>query len=215
MNRRERLATARLYVVSGARADRGDLKEFLDAILEAGVDIIQLREKEAEAADILRWAKVFRDAASRHGALFIINDRPDVALAAEADGVHLGQDDLPPNVARRILGRDAFIGLSTHAPEHWDGAPPEADYLCAGPVWETPTKPGRPAAGLDYVRYTAASGERRPWFAIGGITEANLPEVLAAGATRIVVVRAVTEAADPAAAVGALRGPLTVSGARS
>jgi thiamine-phosphate pyrophosphorylase len=215
MNRRERLAAARLYVVTGAGADRGDLKELLDAILEAGVDLVQLREKEAEAGDLLRWAEVFREAASRHGALFIVNDRPDVALAAEADGVHLGQEDLPPNVAREILGDDAIIGLSTHAPDQWDGAPPEADYLCAGPVWETPTKPDRPAAGLDYLRYAAASGERRPWFAIGGITDENLPEVVAAGARRIVVVRAVTEAADPAAAVRALRGSLTVSGARS
>jgi thiamine-phosphate pyrophosphorylase len=214
MNRRERLAPARLYVVTGAREDRGDLKEFLDAILEAGVDIIQLREKEAEARDLLRWAEVFRDAASRHGALFIVNDRPDVALAAEADGVHLGQDDLPPKVARGILGRDAIIGLSTHAPEQWDGAPPEADYLCAGPVWETPTKPGRRAAGLDYVRFAAKSGERRPWFAIGGITSQNLPEVLEAGASRIVVVRAVTEAADAADAVRRLAGTLA-SGARS
>jgi thiamine-phosphate pyrophosphorylase len=215
MNRQERLAAARLYVVTGARADRGDLKAFLDAILETGVDIVQLREKDAEARDLLRWADVFREAAARHGALFIVNDRPDVALAAGADGVHLGQGDLPPRVAREILGDGAIIGLSTHTPEQWDEAAPEADYLCAGPVWETPTKPGRPAAGLEYIRHVATFGEQRPCFAIGGITEANLPEVISAGASRIVVVRAVTEAADPAAAVRALRGSLAVSGARS
>ncbi|MGH2657607.1 MAG: thiamine phosphate synthase [Actinomycetota bacterium] len=199
--RRERLAAARLYVVTGARPDLG---EFLGAILEAGVDVIQLREKEAEAGDLLRWGETFREAGVRHGALFIVNDRPDVAFALDADGVHLGQNDLPPKLAREILGDDAIIGLSTHSSEQWDVAAPEADYLCIGPVWETPTKPGRPAAGLDAVRHAARSGEVRPWFAIGGITEANLPEVLYAGATRIVVVRAVTTAADPAASVRAL-----------
>jgi thiamine-phosphate pyrophosphorylase len=211
MNRRDRLAAARLYVVTGVRPD---LPDFLDAILGAGVDMVQLREKGAEAGDLLRWGEAFRDAAERHGALFIVNDRPDVALAAGADGAHLGQNDLPPPVAREILGPDVIIGLSTHAPEQWDAADPEADYLCAGPVWETPTKPGRRAAGLDYVRFAAKSGERRPWFAIGGITSQNLPEVLEAGASRIVVVRAVTEAADAADAVRRLAGTLA-SGARS
>ena len=207
--RRERLASARLYVVTGARPDLG---EFLDAILGAGVDVVQLREKEAEAGDLLRWGETFREAADRHGALFIVNDRPDVALALDADGVHLGQGDLPPRLAREILGQDSIIGLSTHSPAQWDAAAPEADYLCLGPVWETPTKPGRPAAGLDAVRHAAASGETRPWFAIGGITLDNLPEVQDAGATRIVVVRAVT--ADPAASVRALVDGLA-SGARS
>ena len=196
--RRERLAAARLYVVTGARPDLG---EFLDAILGAGVDIVQLREKEAEAGDLLRWGETFRQAAEKHGALFIVNDRPDVAYALDVDGVHLGQTDLPPRLARDILGEDAIIGLSTHSLEQWDAAAPEADYLCIGPVWETPTKPGRPAAGLDAVRYAAASGETRPWFAIGGITEENLPKVLEAGASRMVVVRAVTEATDRADAV--------------
>lgn len=194
-DRRDRLERARLYVVTGAA--REDLPGFLDAILGAGVDIVQLREKDAEAGDLLRWGEVFRDAAERHDALFILNDRPDVALALEVDGVHLGQNDLPPRVARQILGGEAIIGLSTHSPEQWDAAAPEADYLCIGPVWETPTKPGRPAAGLDSVSHAATSGETRPWFAIGGINEANLPRVLNAGATRIVVVRAVTEAAHP------------------
>jgi thiamine-phosphate pyrophosphorylase len=214
MNRRDRLARARLYVVSGAREDRADLDAFLDSILGAGVDVIQLREKEAEASDLLRWGETFRASAERHGALFIVNDRPDVAFALGADGVHLGQGDLPPSVAREILANDAIIGLSTHSPAQWDAAAPEADYLCMGPVWETPTKPGRPAAGLDAVRYAAKSGEPRPWFAIGGITEEKLPEVMEAGATRIVVVRAVTESHNPAGAVRSLLEGLP-TGARS
>ncbi len=209
--RRERLAASRLYVVTGARPD---LRGFLDAILGAGVDVIQLREKESEAGDLLGWGETFREAAERHGAMFIVNDRPDVAYALDADGVHLGQNDLLPRVAREILGEDAIIGLSTHSPAQWDVAAPEADYLCIGPVWETPTKPGRPAAGLDAVRHAAGSGEIRPWFAIGGITEANLPEVCRAGATRIVVVRAVTTAADPAVSVRTLVDRLA-TGARS
>ncbi len=207
MDRRERLAGARLYVVTGARQDRGDLPEFLDAILEAGTDIVQLREKEAEAGDLLRWGEAFRDAAQRHGALFTVNDRPDVALALGADGVHLGQNDLPPSAARRILGPDAIVGLSCHAPAELDAAPREADYVTAGPVHATPTKPGRPGTGLDVVRHAAATQER-PWFAIGGIDPQTLPEVIQAGATRIVVVRAVTEAADPVQAVKALLAAL-------
>ena len=199
-DRRERLQAARLYVVTDARLAQGDLEDFLDAILGSGVDVVQLREKEAEAGDVLRWAETFRGAADRHGALFTINDRPDVAIAAGADGVHVGQNDLPAEVARRVVGDELIVGLSTHAAGEWDGAPPDADYLTAGPVWATPTKPGRPAAGLDHVRHAAAHTDG-PWFAIGGITPENLPEVVEAGATRIVVVRAVTEADDPASAV--------------
>jgi thiamine-phosphate pyrophosphorylase len=205
---RARLARSRLYVVSDARREQGDLPEFMDAILRAGVDIVQLREKDAEAGDLIRWGMVFKEAAEAYGALFIVNDRPDVAVALEADGVHLGQDDLPPDVARRILGPDGIIGVSTHSPDQFDAALPEADYLCAGPVWETPTKPGRPAAGLDLVRYAAKSGEQRPWFAIGGINEENLPEVVDAGASRIVVVRAVMQEADAMGAVVKLRAGL-------
>ncbi|HEX6262539.1 MAG TPA: thiamine phosphate synthase [Actinomycetota bacterium] len=197
---RARLEASRLYVVADARREQGDLEVFLDAILGAGVDIVQLREKEAEAGDLLRWAETFRAAADRHGALFTINDRPDVAIAAGADGVHVGQNDLPVGVARRVVGDDLIVGLSTHAAGEWDAAPSEADYLTAGPVWETPTKPGRPAAGLEHVAHAAGHADR-PWFAIGGITPENLPQVVEAGATRIVVVRAVTEADDPAAGV--------------
>jgi thiamine-phosphate pyrophosphorylase len=213
--RRDRLAAARLYVVTGARAARGDLDAFLNAILGAGVDIVQLREKDAEAGDLLRWAERFREAADRHGALFIVNDRPDVALAADADGVHLGQNDLSPALARELLGPDSIVGMSTHSPEQFDRAAPEADYLCAGPVWETPTKPGRPAAGLDLIRHAGKSGEDRPWFAIGGIDAGNLGEVVDAGARRIVVVRAVTDSPDPAAAARLLLEGLPVSGATS
>jgi thiamine-phosphate pyrophosphorylase len=205
--RRGRLADARMYVVTDARAERGDLAEFLEAILEAGADIVQLRDKDAEARDLLRWAGPFREAAQRHGALFVVNDRPDVALAAEADGVHLGQNDLPPAFVRGLVGPDVLIGLSTHSDEQLHSAAPEADYVCVGPVRETPTKAGRPAVGLGPVR-TAARAEHRPWFAIGGIDPQTLPEAVAAGARRIVVVRAVTEAADPAAAVLVLRAGL-------
>jgi thiamine-phosphate pyrophosphorylase len=190
-------------VVTDARAGRGDLETFLEAILSAGTDIVQLREKEAEAGDLLRWGAVFRAAADAHGALFVVNDRPDVAVAVGADGVHLGQNDLPPEVTRRLMGPDVVIGLSTHSEAQLRGASPQADYVCVGPVHATPTKPGRPAVGLDLVR-TAADHERRPWFAIGGIDPPTLPEVVAAGARRIVVVRAVTQAEDPAQAVRAL-----------
>lgn len=201
--RLEWLALSRLYLVTGARREAGDLPEFLDAVLSAGVDVVQIREKEWEAAHVIEAGAVFRDAAKRHGALFIVNDRPDVALAVEADGVHLGQTDLPVEVARALLGPDAIIGLSTHSPEQLDAAPAEADYVCCGPVWETPTKPGRPAVGLELVRH-AAEHERRPWFAIGGVNEGNLDEVVQAGAKRIVVVRAITEAADSGKAVRTL-----------
>jgi thiamine-phosphate pyrophosphorylase len=204
--RRERLARSRLYVVTGARQERDDLPEFLDAILGAGVDIVQLREKEAEASDLLRWGETFTGAARRHGALFVLNDRPDVALALGADGVHVGQDDLAPAFVRKLVGADVLIGLSTHSTEQWADAAAEADYLCAGPVYATPTKPGRPAAGLEYIRHAASNppATGRPWFAIGGIDPLTLPEVVGAGAARIVVVRAVTEANDPAEAVHAL-----------
>ncbi len=186
--------------MTDARQRRGDLAEFLEAILAAACDIVQLREKDVEARDLLRWGETFREAASRHGALFVVNDRPDVALALQADGVHLGQNDLPAEVARRILGPDAIIGLSCHTPEQQDAAPAEADYVTAGPVHATPTKPGRPGTGLGLVRRASAT-VKRPWFAIGGINAETLPAVVEAGATRIVVVRAVTDAPDPAAVV--------------
>jgi thiamine-phosphate pyrophosphorylase len=205
--RRERLARARLYLCTDARRERGDLAAFADAALRGGVDVLQLREKGLEARDELAALAVLGEACRRHGALLAVNDRADVALAAGADVLHLGQDDLPVDTARAILGDDVLIGRSTHDVDQARAAAvePGVDYFCTGPCWPTPTKPGRPAPGLDLVRATAAAGPSRPWFAIGGIDHARLPEVLAAGATRVVVVRAITEADDPAAAAGALR----------
>jgi len=207
VDRRERLRASRLYIVTSARPD---LPDFLDAILAAGVDIVQLRDKDAEAGDLLSHAAVFRDAADRHGALFVVNDRPDVALAAGADGVHLGQKDLPPAVARRILGPEAIVGLSCHSPEDYERVGLDVDYVTAGPVHATPTKPGRPGVGLELVRHAAAN-VTLPWFAIGGIDPSNVGDVVAAGATRIVVVRAVTESADPAATVRDLQAALSAA----
>ena len=201
--RRTRLSRARLYVVASAREGRGDQAAFLDAVLGAGADVIQLREKDAEAGDLIRWGAEFRTATRRHGALFIVNDRPDVALALEADGVHLGQNDLPVKFARRLVGSDLIIGLSTHDTDQLGASSPEADYVCVGPVFETPTKPGRPATGVALVR-EAAGREARPWFAIGGIDPTTLPSVVEAGARRVAVVRAVTEAPDAAGAVEVL-----------
>jgi thiamine-phosphate pyrophosphorylase len=198
--RRERLARSRLYVVTDARRARGDLEEFLESILGAGADIVQLREKDAEGGDLLRWGTVFREAASRHGALFVINDRADVAVAVDADGVHVGQGDLTPDITRRLVGPDMIIGLSTHTEDELYRASRHADYVSVGPVHATPTKPGRPAAGVALVRQ-AARGETRPWFAIGGINAETLGQVIRAGARRTVVVRAVTEAPDPAVVV--------------
>ncbi len=205
--RGERLERARLYVVTDSRRRQGDLAVFLGSILEAGADIVQLREKDAEAGDLLRLGEVFKTAVDRYGALFTLNDRPDVALALEADGVHVGQNDLPAVWARRVLGPDAIVGVSCHSAEDHSNAPAEADYVTAGPVWATPTKPGRPGTGLELVR-SAAANVAKPWFAIGGIDPSNVREVVEAGATRIVVVRAVTDSENPAAAVKSLLAAL-------
>ncbi|MFI1579339.1 thiamine phosphate synthase [Embleya sp. NPDC020630] len=201
-SRQERLADARLYLCTDARERQGDLPAFLDAVLGAGVDIVQLRQKGLEARPELEYLEVFRDACRRHGKLLAVNDRADVAHTIGPDVLHLGQDDLPVPAARAIIGGDVLIGRSTHAEAEVDAAivEPGVDYFCTGPVWPTPTKPGRPAPGLDLVRYTAELRPTRPWFAIGGIDLTNLDRVLAAGATRVVVVRAITEAADPAEA---------------
>jgi thiamine-phosphate pyrophosphorylase len=202
---RERLADARLYLCTDSRRARGDLPGFLDAVLGAGVDIVQLREKGLEAGEELALLEVFAAACRRHGRLLAVNDRADVALAAGADVLHLGQDDLPVPVARRILGPGPLIGRSSHSPDQSDAAAaePGVDYFCAGPLWTTPTKPGRPATGLGLPRHVAGRCSARPWFAIGGISLDRLDDVLAAGATRVVVVRAITEAGDPAVATRA------------
>ena len=174
----------------------------LDAVLAAGVDIVQLREKGLEAAAELALLEVFAAACQRHGRLLAVNDRADLALAAGADVLHLGQDDLPVPVARRILGPGPLIGRSSHRPDQAAAAAaePGVDYFCAGPLWGTPTKPGRPATGLGLLSEVAGGRPDRPWFAIGGIDLGRLDEVLGAGARRVVVVRAITEAADPGAA---------------
>jgi thiamine-phosphate pyrophosphorylase len=206
--RRERLARARLYLVTDARQEQGDLDALLETVLAAGVDIVQLREKEAEAGDLLRWSPAFRSAADRHGALFILNDRPDVAVAVGADGVHVGQNDLPPAMVRRAVGEELIIGLSTHSDAEYDASAPEADYLCVGPIHATPTKPGRPATGLGIVRHAAArergGAESRPWFAIGGIDLETIADVVEASAARVAVVRAITESSVPASSIRGL-----------
>ncbi|GAA4680228.1 thiamine phosphate synthase [Streptomyces youssoufiensis] len=209
---REQLADARLYLCTDARKRQGDLPEFLDAVLAAGVDIVQLRDKGMEAAEELDHLAVFAEACRRHGALLAVNDRADVAFATRgahqpgAHVLHLGQGDLPVPAARAILGDEVLIGRSTHAEAEARAASvePGVDYYCTGPCWPTPTKPGRHAPGLDLVRYAASLDSDRPWFAIGGIDAGNLDEVLDAGARRVVVVRAIIEAADPAEATAHL-----------
>jgi thiamine-phosphate pyrophosphorylase len=210
---RERLAAARLYLCTDGRRATGDLEAFLDAVLRAGVDIIQLREKGLEAAQELSLLSVFADACTRHGRLLAVNDRADVALAAGADVLHLGQDDLPLPVARQILGPEPLIGRSSHSPAQSSLAAVEegVDYFCAGPVWTTPTKPGRPATGLGLLSHVASLGTDRPWFAIGGISLSRLDDVLEAGARRVVVVRAITEADDPGAAAAAFAARLAAA----
>jgi thiamine-phosphate pyrophosphorylase len=192
------LAGRRLYLCT---ADRPDLVSFVAACIRGGVDVVQLREKHLEARPLLARAGAAAAACSQAGVPFILNDRPDLALACQADGVHVGQDDIPPAVARRILGPDAIIGFSTHTPPQWDAAVDStADYLSAGPVHATPTKPGRPATGPEYVTYAARSAEPRPWFVTGGVTPDTVPALAAAGATRFVVVRYLTESPDPESA---------------
>jgi thiamine-phosphate pyrophosphorylase len=192
----------RLYLCT---PDRPDLADFLRACLAGGVDVVQLRDKVLDARPILERAAVARDVCADAGVPFVLNDRPDLALELGADGVHVGQDDAPPALCRRILGPDAIVGFSTHAPAELDAAAPEpVDYVSTGPVHETPTKAGRPGTGLAYLSY-AASTTPHPFFVTGGVTPERLPAMLEAGARRFVVVRDLTEAADPEAAARALR----------
>lgn len=203
-DRRERLRSAVLYLVCDDRSDA-----FLEGALRGGVDIVQLRMKNAPDEAILAAGQRFSRSCREYGALLIINDRPDLAAAAEADGVHLGQDDVPVAHARDVLGYERLIGLSTHTPEQVTAAAgPPVDYIGVGPVYETPTKPGRPAVGVELVRY-AADHARVPFFAIGGITAANAATIRAAGAIRVAVVRALTDATDPEAAARELRRAIT------
>jgi thiamine-phosphate pyrophosphorylase len=216
-----RLTQAQLYLCTDARRERGDLAEFADAALAGGVDIIQLRDKGSpgelqfgplEAREELDALAILADAARRHDALLAVNDRADIAVAAGADVLHLGQDDLPLAIARSIIGTGPMIGRSTHDDAQVTAAMSEdsedPDYFCVGPCWPTPTKPGRAAPGLDLVRAAAQSGTSKPWFAIGGIDSARLGDVIAAGARRVVVVRAITAADDPRAAASLLKGEL-------
>lgn len=199
---------ARLYLVSGAQLGRYSLADLVPELASAGVDVIQLREKDMEAGDILRAGEPVAAACADVGVPFIVNDRPDVAVALDA-GVHLGQNDLPVAVARRILG-GAIVGVSTHGSGEIDAATraeTPIDYIAVGPVYETPTKPGRPAVGLGLVR-VATAAVSFPWFAIGGVNQRNLPDVIEAGARRVVVVRAIAEASDPAKAAAELKGVL-------
>lgn len=222
--------TARLYLCTGARQDRGDFADFVDAAFSGGVDIIQLRDKSLEAAEELELLEVLHEAARRHGRLWAVNDRADLASLSGAPVFHVGQKDIPLGAARNFLGKDTVIGLSTHTQDQVDAAIAAApgrsglDYFCAGPVWATPTKPGRAAVGLELVRHAADATRRAadsdegkvagevPWFAIGGIDLENVEQVVGAGASRIVVVRAITEADDPAAAARDLLAALDTAG---
>jgi thiamine-phosphate pyrophosphorylase len=216
-----RLASARLYLCTDARRERGDLAEFADAALAGGVDIIQLRDKGStgehqlgplEARAELAALEILADAARRHGALVAVNDRADIARAAGADVLHLGQDDLPLAVARDVIAADTLIGRSAHDNGQVAAAIAEdVDYFCVGPCWPTPTKPGRPAPGLQLVRIAADLALDKPWFAIGGIDADRLADVLEAGARRIVVVRAITAAEDPRAAAERLSSALAAA----
>lgn len=216
MTQPDALASARLYLCTDARKEQGDFEDFVDAAFEGGVDIIQLRDKTLEAAEELEMLAVLRSVAQRHGRLWAVNDRADVASISGAPVFHIGQKDLPLTAARTLLPNATGIGLSTHTTEQIDAAvatsqgPLGLDYFCVGPVWATPTKPGRAAVGLDLVTYAAEAVKRSgdgvtlPWFAIGGIDLSNVEQVVKAGAGRIVVVRAITAAPDPTAAAKSL-----------
>ena len=198
--RRARLRDSVLYLCVDRREAHGDVAAFLDAVLGAGVDLVQLRDKTATPDQVRAASPAFRAAADRHGALFILNDDPALAVEVSADGVHVGQDDAHPSQARAVVGPDAIVGWSTHAEAEVDAAlAADCDYFAVGPVHATPTKQGRQPIGLDPLSY-AASVADRPWFVTGAMSRATAGPVLAAGAQRLVVVRALTEAEDPAAA---------------
>jgi thiamine-phosphate pyrophosphorylase len=201
--RREWLRRARLYFVCEARPGGRDPEEVLRPALQSGVDVVQLREKSGDEREIVRAGRAFRRLCDAYDALFIVNDRPEMAIACGADGVHVGQDDAKPDEVRRMVGSDALIGLSTHSTKQVDAAQ-GVDYFCVGPVHATPTKPEYEPVGLDLVRY-AAEHATVPFFAIGGIDPGNVGEVVRAGAERVVVVRAIRDADEPGPAARALR----------
>jgi len=204
--RRDWLQRARLYLVIEAQPGGRDPEELLRPALQAGVDVVQLREKAAGDHAVVRAGRVFRRLCDAYDALFVVNDRPDLAIACGADGVHLGQDDGQAAAARRLVGDDLLIGLSTHSPAQVD-AVGDADYFAVGPVFATPTKPDYPPVGTSLVTYAAAHA-RVPFFAIGGIDVGNVAEVVAAGAERVAVLRAIRDAADPGEAARAIRAEL-------
>lgn len=209
--RMEKLRDSALYLCTDARVEQGDLAEFLTQAFEGGVDIIQLRDKKISAADEIAALELLKSLAEKYDRLFAVNDRADIALLVGADIFHVGQDDLTPAQARSLLGEGVLIGRSTHSPaqaqEAMDNS--EVDYFACGPVWETPTKPGRAATGTEYLQYVADSQTEKPWFAIGGVNLDTAAEVVDAGASRIVVVRALTEASEVATTATALREALT------
>ncbi len=210
--RRERLRTARLYFVCEAMPGGRNPEALLHAALGGGVDIVQLREKKLGRDEIERSAQTFRRLCDTYSALFIVNDDPYLARACDADGVHVGQDDVAEAEAREALGPEAIIGLSTHSEEQLAASTEQpVDYVSVGPVWETPTKAGRPGVGLGLVEHAAADAPH-PFFAIGGIDTANAPRVVAAGARRLGVVRAIRDAEDPTAVAEALRSALAAVG---
>jgi thiamine-phosphate pyrophosphorylase len=202
------LLERRLYLCT---PDRPDLAQFLAACVGGGVDVVQLRDKELEARALLSRARLARSVCTDLGVPFILNDRPDLALEAGADGVHVGQDDAPPALARRILGPDAVIGLSTHSPADLESALREpVDYLSAGPVVPTPTHPGRPSTGVEYAGIATA---RSPWpvFVTGDVTPSRVPTLVAHGCRHFVAVRWLTQAPDPAGAARALAGAIAAA----
>ena len=208
---RERLRTARLYFCCEARPAGADPEALLRSALGGGVDIVQLREKQLGRAEIERAADTYRRVADTYSALFIVNDDPDLARACDADGVHVGQDDTSAEQARELLGPDAIIGLSTHSEEQIAAAAERpVDYISVGPIWETPTKAGRPGVGLGLISH-AAEQAPHPFFAIGGIDASNAAQVVAAGAERLCVVRAIRDAESPTAAAEALRRSVGVA----
>jgi thiamine-phosphate pyrophosphorylase len=202
--RRQRLAWARLYFVCESRPHGEDPERLLRAAFSGGAGMVELREKEGAREQLTRAGETFRRLADTYSAPFIVNDDPALVRELKADGLHLGQDDIPPAEAREQLGPDAIIGLSTHNPEQIEAAHSEpVDYISVGPIWETPTKAGRPATGLELISHVAEVATL-PWFAIGGIDHSNLDRVIAAGAKRVCVVRAIRDASDPRAAAETL-----------
>ena len=196
--RRQLLTSAKLYLVT---APAPDLLPRVEAALQGGLTLVQYRDKQTNDTDRLAIAKQMCQLCHHYGALFILNDRVDLALAVNADGVHLGQQDVSITLARQILGSQKIVGKSTTNPEEMDRAIKEgADYIGVGPVYETPTKPGKAAAGLEYVQH-AVKHATVPWFAIGGIDSQNINDVIQAGAPRVAIVRAIMEAENPTHAV--------------